>query len=74
MSIQEQPVRYDFPGQTSASSNVIHPGKEDYDPFAIDDDDIATTTAGMNKQVPSTSTTNEQFNQHERDTVRQNNK
>jgi hypothetical protein len=64
MSIQEEPVRYDFPEQTSSSSNVIHPGKEEYDPFAIDEDDVAATT-GTDK--------NEQFNQHERDTVRPSN-
>ena len=72
MSIQEEPVRYAFPEQTSSSSNVIHPGKEEYDPFAIDDDDVAAAT-GMDNHVPSTSTTNEQFNQHERDTVQPSN-
>jgi hypothetical protein len=39
MSIQEQPVHYNIPDQISSSSIVINRGNEEYDPFAIDDDD-----------------------------------
>jgi hypothetical protein len=39
MSIQEQPVRYDFPDQPTSSSIVINRGNEEYDPFTIEDDD-----------------------------------
>lgn len=39
MSIQEQPVHYDIPGQTTSSSIVIDRGTEKYDPFNVDDDD-----------------------------------
>jgi hypothetical protein len=39
MSIQEQPVRYDFPDQPTSSSIVINRGNDEYDPFAIEDDE-----------------------------------
>jgi hypothetical protein len=39
MSIQEQPVRYDIPEQTPSSSIVINRGNDEYDPFAIEDDE-----------------------------------
>ncbi len=37
--MQEPPVHYDIPEQISSSSIVINRGNEEYDPFAIDDDD-----------------------------------
>ncbi|CAF3836909.1 unnamed protein product [Rotaria magnacalcarata] len=39
MSIQGQPVCYNSPEQSSSSSIVITRGTEEYDPFAIDDDE-----------------------------------
>lgn len=37
--MQEPPVHYDIPEQISSSSIVINRGNEEYDPFAIDDDE-----------------------------------
>ncbi|CAM4897708.1 unnamed protein product [Rotaria socialis] len=39
MSVQEQPVCNNIPGQSPPSSIVIHRGSEKYDPFVNDDDD-----------------------------------
>ena len=39
MSFQEQAIHHDNPEQKSSSSTVINQGKQDYDPYDVDNDE-----------------------------------
>lgn len=53
MSIQEQPVCYNIPGQTTPSSIVINRGNEEYDPFTVDEEDLNESEQSKNQKQES---------------------